>query len=249
MTAAALSVRFASGRSRSMRAAMVACSVAGTLTSATVAVAHGMRHGSPRSTPRSASSRTISSAKNGLPAALSAIVWPNAVNEGSGPSSSATSAVDLRITQGRKGYGLRIGHPAQRALIFRTIGDQHQRGRLRDHREEVGQHRLADLIDPMGILNDIDRRGFTGQRGGIDQRGQPPPTGIGIDPRKSNIGIGDAQQVIKQQPSPRGLRQEPGRALGRGRPARQDPRRRWPRAAAAPRHGRGPGWCATRRRR
>ncbi len=50
----------------------------------------------------------------------------------------------------------------------------------------------------MSILNDIDRRGFTGQRGGIDQRGQPPPTSIGINPRKSNIGIGDPQQVIKQ---------------------------------------------------
>jgi hypothetical protein len=26
-----------------------------------------------------------------------------------------------------------------------------------DHGEEVGQHRLADRIDPMGVLNDIDR--------------------------------------------------------------------------------------------
>ena len=38
MTAAALNVRLASGRSRSMRAAMVACKVAGTLTSAASAV-------------------------------------------------------------------------------------------------------------------------------------------------------------------------------------------------------------------
>ena len=52
-----------------MRAAMVACNVAGTLTSATSAV-EMYAPGSPRSTPRSASSRTISSAKNGLPAAL-----------------------------------------------------------------------------------------------------------------------------------------------------------------------------------
>ena len=64
-----------------MRAAMVACSVAGTLTSATSAV-DMYAPGSPRSTPRSASSRTISSAKNGLPAALSTIVWPNALNRG-----------------------------------------------------------------------------------------------------------------------------------------------------------------------
>ena len=38
MTAAALNVRFAFGSSRSMRAAMVACTVAGTLTSAASAV-------------------------------------------------------------------------------------------------------------------------------------------------------------------------------------------------------------------
>ena len=69
MTAAALNVRLAFGSSRSMRAAMVACNVAGTLTSATSAV-DMYAPGSPRSTPRSASSRTISSAKNGLPAAL-----------------------------------------------------------------------------------------------------------------------------------------------------------------------------------
>ena len=38
MTAAALKVRLAAGSRRSMRAAMVACNVAGTLTSATSAV-------------------------------------------------------------------------------------------------------------------------------------------------------------------------------------------------------------------
>ena len=38
MTAAALKVRLAAGSSRSMRAAMVACKVAGTLTSPTSAV-------------------------------------------------------------------------------------------------------------------------------------------------------------------------------------------------------------------
>ena len=38
MTAAALKVRLAAGSSRSMRAAMVACNVAGTLTSAASAV-------------------------------------------------------------------------------------------------------------------------------------------------------------------------------------------------------------------
>ena len=119
MTAAALSVRLAFGSSRSMRAAMVACNVAGTLTSATSAVdMYAPR--SPRSTPRSASSRTISSAKNGLPAALSAIVWPNPPTEGSGPSSSRDQCCSLRITQRRKGYGLGTVHP--RSTHPRTRG-------------------------------------------------------------------------------------------------------------------------------
>ena len=51
----------------------------------------------------------------------------------------------------------------------------------------------------MRVLDDIDRWDLAGQRGGIDQRGQPPPPGIGIDRRKSNLGIGDAQQVIEEQ--------------------------------------------------
>ncbi len=74
ITAAALNVRFAFGSSRSMRAAIVACSVAGTFTSVASA-AECMRRAAHHSTPRPASSRTISSAKNGLPAARAAIVW------------------------------------------------------------------------------------------------------------------------------------------------------------------------------
>jgi hypothetical protein len=52
-----------------MRAAMVACNVAGTFTAAASAV-ETYAPDCPGSTPRSARSRTISSAKNGLPAAL-----------------------------------------------------------------------------------------------------------------------------------------------------------------------------------
>ena len=248
MTAAALNVRFASGGSRSMRAAMVACNVAGTLTSATSAVdMYAPR--SPRSTPRSASSRTISSAKNGLPAARSAIVWPSPPTEGSGPSSSETSAAVSESLNGARAMVCAPCHLRQCAAIFRAVREQHQRGRLRDHREELGQHRLADLIDPMGVLNDIDRRGFTRQRRGIHQCGQPPPTRIRIDPRQVQHPDRRSPAGHRRAANPRGRRREPGRALGRGRPARQDRRHQMPRAAAARRHGRGPGWCATRRRR
>ncbi len=50
----------------------------------------------------------------------------------------------------------------------------------------------------MGVLNHIDRRGIAGQRRGIDQSGQPPPTGIRIDLGQLHIGVGEAQQVIEE---------------------------------------------------
>ena len=89
------------------------------------------------------------------------------------------------------------GHSGERALIFGTVGDQYQCGRLRD--QEIGQHRLADLIDPMGVLNHIDRRPLAGQSGGVQQRCQPPPTGIGINRRYGSGRVDDAEQIIKQQ--------------------------------------------------
>ena len=128
MTAAALKVRLAAGSSRSMRAAMVACSVAGTLDLASIGLSTRKRRGSPRSTPRSANSRTISSAKNGLPAARSAIMVANPPTEGSRPEQLGDQCCGLRIAQRRKGDGLSTGHPAQRAPIFGAVGDQHQRG-------------------------------------------------------------------------------------------------------------------------
>jgi hypothetical protein len=50
----------------------------------------------------------------------------------------------------------------------------------------------------MGVLNDVDPRGFAGQRGGIDQCGQPPPTGIRVDLGQRHLGIGGAQQILKE---------------------------------------------------
>ena len=63
---------------------------------------------------------------------------------------------------------------------------------------KVGQHRVADLVDPVQVLNDIDRRGLAGQRRGIDQRSQPPPPRIRIDLGQLHLGISDAHQVIEE---------------------------------------------------
>ena len=112
MTAAALNVRLAAGSSRSMRAAMVACTVAGTLDLGDIGASRRRRRARPRSTPRSASSRTISSAKNGLPAARSAIIWRQPADRGVRPEQLGDQCRGLRITQRRKGDRLRTGHPA-----------------------------------------------------------------------------------------------------------------------------------------
>ena len=112
ITAAALNVRLAFGSSRSMRAAMVACNVAGTLTSASLCRRACTRRASRRSTPRSASSRTISSAKNGLPAALSVIVSPSLPTRGVRPEQLGDQCGSLRITQRRKGYRFAPRAPA-----------------------------------------------------------------------------------------------------------------------------------------
>jgi hypothetical protein len=94
MTAPALNV--AERLRRSMRAAMVACSVAGTPSAREIYVPDF-----PFSTPRSASSRTISSAKNGLPVTLSAIARPSAPTDRSGPSRSATNFAVAELLSGR----------------------------------------------------------------------------------------------------------------------------------------------------
>ena len=80
------------------------------------------------------------------------------------PSSYRNQRCGFRIAQRPSAIVCAAMHPRQCAFILGAGGDQHQRRRLRDHGEELGQHRLADLIDPMGVLDDIDRRGFAGQR-------------------------------------------------------------------------------------
>jgi hypothetical protein len=61
----------------------------------------------------------------------------------------------------------------KRTTVFGTGCDEHQRRRLRDDGEDLGHHRLANLIDPMHVLEDVDRRFGLRQRGRVDERGQP----------------------------------------------------------------------------
>ena len=65
--------------------------------------------------------------------------------------------------------------------------------------EEIGQHQLACLVDPVRILDDVDRRALARQSGGVHQRGQPPPTSVGVDCGYSGARVDDAEQVIEQR--------------------------------------------------
>src|SRR6516164_9614595 len=98
-TAAALRVFLASAPRRSIRAAMAACSVPGTLTSET-SVRQVYSPRSPSSTRRSASSRTISCEKNGLPATRLAMTDLIAATDGSEPNSSSSNTVVSESARG-----------------------------------------------------------------------------------------------------------------------------------------------------
>jgi hypothetical protein len=90
MTDAAFRVCFAAASNLSIRAPMVACSVAGT-SAPEICRRNRYAPGCPSNTLRSARSRTISSTKNGFPAARSVMVAPTATTDGSVPSNSVVS--------------------------------------------------------------------------------------------------------------------------------------------------------------
>ena len=78
----------------------------------------------PHSTPRPASSRTISSAKNGLPAAeRRSSCSPVTV----GAARAARRRVDRLQSLSHAGNGLSTGQPRQRSLVLRSVGKQDHR--------------------------------------------------------------------------------------------------------------------------
>jgi hypothetical protein len=140
----------------------------------------------------------------------------------------------LNFRQGCQRNRLRSAHMCERSAILGTVRDQHYRPRLGNDGEETSEHGLADLIDPVGVLDDVDRRCGAGQRHRVDQRAQPPPPRVRIDVRQRHIPVTNAQQVIKQHhilgigvgnlcmhPCPRGLIVEIGYSADRA----QQPRR------------------------
>ena len=79
-----------------------------------------------------------------------------------------------------------------------TVGDHHHRGGPRQHCEEFGQQRLADVVHPLGVFDDEHGRSGTRKRRAIHQRRQSPPAGIRVDVNGRHVRAGDAEQVVEQ---------------------------------------------------
>ena len=110
-----------------MRAAMVACNVAGTLTSATSATATDTHRGSPckhatfgEFADDLLGEERVAGCPFGDASGLARRVT------GPDPISSVISAADLRIIERCKRNRLCAGYRAQRTLVLRPVGDQHQ---------------------------------------------------------------------------------------------------------------------------
>ncbi len=70
---------------------------------------------------------------------------------------------------------------------------------MRDDGDEIGQHGVADVVDPVGVFDDVDGGSGAGQRGGVDQAGEAAPSRVGVDFGCSRLGVSDAEQVVEQQ--------------------------------------------------
>ena len=70
---------------------------------------------------------------------------------------------DVRITQRRKREGMRPRDARQDPRIFGSVDDEQRRLHSGYRRGEVGQQQLADAVDPLGVLDDVERRLLTCQ--------------------------------------------------------------------------------------
>jgi hypothetical protein len=198
MTDAALSVRLAAGLRRSTRAAMAACRVARHTDLGAVSVKQvGAAGAADRAAFGQVADDFFGEERVAGGAFGDALDQP--VHRGIGAEQLTDQRGGLCGAQGPQRDRLRPGHRRQRAAVFGAIGDQHHRVGVRDHGQKVGQHRLADFVDPVGIFDQVQCRLRPGDRCGIHQRREPAPPGIGLDVGQFDVGIGDAEQVVQQQ--------------------------------------------------
>ena len=198
ITDAAFNVRLAGVLSRSMRASMAACTVAGTLTSATSAPTDVATVLTGQHPALHELAHHLLGEKR-VPGGPVGDDRRQLADRGIRPQQLTEQRRGVRIIQWGKRYRLGAVHPRQRSVVFGAGGDQHHRRGARDDGEEVGQHRLADRIDPVRVLDDEQRRFGARQRHGVDQCGQPAPPRVRVDLGQRHVGVGDAEQIVEQQ--------------------------------------------------
>jgi hypothetical protein len=91
---------------------------------------------------------------------------------------------------------LRAGNARQRSLELGPVGEQKHRLGLRHHRHEVGEHRVADIVDPVHVLDDVDSGRRPGDGRGLHQRGQPAPPGVGVDSRQRPVVVANSEEIV-----------------------------------------------------
>ena len=155
ITEAACRSRFSSGGSRSIRAARIVCTVAGTCSASTGRVSRYAPR-SPASAPVSTSVRTVSSRKNGLPRFTSICV------SGASPGSGA----EQRRQQFRRALGgqgvepeLGVGRLAPPAvLVLGAVVHQEQEAGGAKALHEAVEQGLGLAVDPVQVLEDHQQR-------------------------------------------------------------------------------------------
>ena len=115
-----------------------------------------------------------------------------------GTQQSIDQFADVRITQRLKLDRVRPGDNRQRTRILGPVDDQQRRPHSGHHRREVGEQRLADAVDPLHILDEVNRRRGAGQRHGFDELNKTTTPGVRIDNGTRHFGVARAQQVIEQ---------------------------------------------------
>ena len=102
--------------------------------------------------------------------------------------------------------------------VLGARADQDRARSLRDHCQKVGKHGLADRIDPVHVLDDESVGSVSANVVVFIQRGQPAvDAASGSISARRCLGVGDAQQIVKEEKSS-GSAREPGPAT----PARAD---------------------------
>ena len=85
------------------------------------------------------------------------------------------------------------------ATVFGAIGEQGERTCPRKDGHQVFEHRLAHVIEPVGVLNHVESRCDTPQRSRVEQPSQSPPAGIWVDVRLGRLRAPDTQQIVEKQ--------------------------------------------------